>query len=172
MARRDEFQRWRDQQTGSLPASVTSTASELNKLAGSASGLTAAELSILDGVTATAAEINQLDGWSPLELTRDNTVLQTKTDNYTAVLADAGTCIDFGASSGKTFTIPANSSVAFPIGTIIIATKSGANTLALAVTTDTLIGGDGTPTLSASGGVALFIKVATTTWVLFGISLT
>jgi hypothetical protein len=144
MARRDEFQRWRDQQTGSLPASVT----------------------------ATAAELNQLDGWSPLELTRDNTVLQTKSANYTAVLSDAGTVIDFGSASASTFTIPANSSVAFPIGTIIIVTKSGANTLALAVTTDTLIGGDGSPTLSASGGVALFLKAAATTWVLFGVSLT
>jgi hypothetical protein len=144
MPRRDEFQRWRDQQTGSLPASVT----------------------------ATAAELNQLDGWSPLELTRDNTVLQTKSANYTAVLSDAGTVIDFGSASASTFTIPANSSVAFPIGTIIIVTKSGANTLALAVTTDTLIGGDGSPTLSASGGVALFLKAAATTWVLFGVSLT
>jgi hypothetical protein len=164
MARRDEFQKWRDQQAGVMPASVTSTASELNKLAGSAAGLSAAELSILDGVTATTAEINQLDGWTPLELTSDNTVLQAKTDDYTAVLADAGTVIDFGASSGKTFTIPANASVAFPIGTMIIVTKSGANTLTIAITSDTLIS-LATPVLAASGGVAVFIKAAATTWV-------
>jgi|APGre2960657404_1045060.scaffolds.fasta_scaffold00972_9 hypothetical protein len=136
MARRDEFQRWRDQQTGSLPASVT----------------------------ATAAELNQLDGWSPLELTRDNTVLQTKSADYTAVLADAGTVIDFGAASGATFTIPANASVAFPIGTVLIVAKSGANTLTIAITSDTLISLT-TPVLAASGGVALFIKAAATTWV-------
>ena len=136
MARRDEFQRWRDQQTGSLPASVT----------------------------ATAAELNQLDGWSPLELTRDNTVLQTKSADYTAVLADAGTVIVFGAASGATFTIPANASVAFPIGTVLIVAKSGANTLTIAITSDTLISLT-TPVLAASGGVALFIKAAATTWV-------
>jgi hypothetical protein len=147
-----------------MPTSVTATAAEINALDGIAATLTPAELSILDGVTATAAEINQLDGWSPLELTRDNTVLQTKTDNYTAVLADAGTVIDFGASSGKTFTIPANASVAFPIGTILIATKSGANALTIAITSDTLIS-LATPELAASGGVALFLKVAATTWV-------
>ncbi len=40
---------------------VTATAAEINKLAGTAAGLTAAELSILDGVTSTAAELNILD---------------------------------------------------------------------------------------------------------------
>ena len=40
---------------------ISSSEAELNVLDGIASGLTAAELSILDGVTATAAELNYLD---------------------------------------------------------------------------------------------------------------
>ena len=164
MARRDEILRFRDAYSGGMPTSVTATSAEINALDGIAATLTPAELSILDGVTATTAEINKLDGFLPLSLTSDNTVLQSKTDNYTAVLADAGTVIDFGASSGKTFTIPANSSVAFPVGTVIIVTKSGANALTLAITTDTLIS-LATPELAASGGAVIFLKAAATTWV-------
>lgn len=163
MARRDELQKYRDQNAGYLPVSITATAAEINKLAGSAAGLTAAELSILDGVTADASEINKLDGFSPLALT-NGTVASPQTDNYTLVLGDAGKHLDFGAASGKTCTIPANASVAFPIGTCVIVSKSGANTLALAITSDTLIAPSG-KTLAASGGVCLLIKVASTTWV-------
>jgi hypothetical protein len=169
--RRAELQRYRDVGSGNLPASIVATSTEINTLSGVAATLTASELNILDGVTASAADLNRVKNIRPLGLT-SGTVLQAKTDNYTAALTDAGTFIDFGAASGKTFTIPANGTVQFPIGTVIGVTKSGANTLALAVTTDTLIGGDGTPTLSASGGVALFFKVAATTWVLLGVALT
>ena len=158
MARNTELQTFRDQEV--LPSTVTASATELNTLDGVAATLTAAELNILDGVTSTAAEINKLDGFSPLAVT-NGTVLQTKSDNYTAVLTDAGTCIDFGAASGKTFTIPANASVAFPIGTVIIVTG---NALTLAITSDTLIS-PATPELAESGGAALLIKVAATTWV-------
>jgi len=41
---------------------ITASEAELNVLDGIASGLTAAELSILDGVTSTAAELNIMDG--------------------------------------------------------------------------------------------------------------
>ena len=41
---------------------ITPTAAELNVLFGIAAGLTAAELSIMNGVTATAAELNKTDG--------------------------------------------------------------------------------------------------------------
>lgn len=44
-----------------VPNGVTATAAELSKLAGTASGLSASELSILDGVTASTAELNILD---------------------------------------------------------------------------------------------------------------
>ena len=44
-----------------LPNGITATAAELNKLAGTAAGLSASELSILDGVTASTAELNILD---------------------------------------------------------------------------------------------------------------
>jgi hypothetical protein len=167
MARNSELQRWRDVGSGNLPASITATSTELNVLDGVAATLTPAELNILDGVTATAAEINKLDGRNPLAFNSDATVLQTKSDNYTGVITDAGTVIDFGAASGKTFTIPANASVPYAIGTVLVISKSGANNLTIAITSDTLIS-IATPEVTASGGVVMIIKVAATTWVMFG----
>lgn len=145
MARRDILQAERDQ---------TFNAFERNL------NITQAEASILDGCTATAAEINKLDGFSPLSFINTGAAVTAKTDNYTATLADANTCLNFGTASGKTFTIPANASVAFPVGTVFIVAKS-TNALTLAVTTDTLLG---STTIAASTG-ALVIKVASTTWV-------
>lgn len=160
MARRDEILRFRDAYSGGMPTSVTATAAEINTLDGVAATLTYGELNILDGVTATAAEINKLDGFSPLSFINTGAAVTAMSDNYTLVLADANTCINAGTISGKTLTIPANASVAFPVGTIVVVAKS-TNALTLAITTDTLLG---STTVAASTG-ALLIKVASTTWV-------
>jgi hypothetical protein len=96
--------------------------------------------------------------------------------NYTLVLSDAGKHILHPSSDNnpRTFTIPANSSVAFPTGTIIKFVNA-VNTLSIAITTDTLrlAGGSstGTRTLGAYG-VAEAIKIDSTTWVISGTNLT
>lgn len=159
MPRNSELQRFLDIGAGTFPPSVTSSAAELNKLDGVTA--TTAELNILASATVTTAELNKLDGFSPLSFINTGAAVTDKTDNYTAVLADANTCLNFGTASGKTFTIPANSSVAFPVGTIFIVAKS-TNNLTLAVTTDTLIGCTGTVVASTA---SLVIKVAPTVWV-------
>lgn len=118
------------------------------------------ELNTLDGVTATSTEINYLDGREPYLLACSGDVT-TLDDDYTATLADAGTCFSYDDESGKTLTIPANASVAFPVGTVFTVSKGGANALTLAVTTDTLIGSTSITATSTS----LIIKVAETTWI-------
>jgi hypothetical protein len=45
--------------------------------------------------------------------------LNTQTANYTAVLGDAGEMVEMNLAGANTLTIPPNSSVAFPVGTII-----------------------------------------------------
>jgi len=146
MPRNSEIQKFRDEEFNAIERDLTVTASEINTL---------------DGITSTVAELNKLDGFSPLSFINTGAAVTAKTDNYTAVLADANTCLNFGTASSKTFTIPANSSVAFPVGTIFIVAKS-TNALTLAVTTDTLIGCTGTVPASTA---SLVIKVASTTWV-------
>ena len=69
--------------------------------------------------------------------------------------------------AGETITIPANSSVAFPIGTIIEIVNDGGGDLSLAITTDTLeelaTGNTGTRTLP-DNNKAVIEKVSATLW--------
>ena len=96
---------------------------------------------------------------------------------YTTVLADSGKCIFHPASdaNARTFTIAANSSVAYPIGTVIQFINMSASAVTIACNTDTLTwaqgGGSGSRTL-AQYGVANVVKVGTTQWLLTGTNVT
>jgi len=104
----------------------------------------------------------------------DNTV-STQSAAYTFVLGDKNTTIMHPAAdtTARVWTIPANSSVAFPVGTILhIKNQLLAGALTLAITTDTLTwaraaGGTGSRTLAA-GGEASIMKVDSTHWEILG----
>jgi hypothetical protein len=83
----------------------------------------------------------------------------------TLVLADAGKMIFTSNAAATTVTIPANSSVAFEVGTRIDLCQAGAGLLTVAINTDTLRGA-----VNSQGqwrGLSLWKKAATE-WVLFG----
>ena len=89
--------------------------------------------------------------------------------NYTLLIGDAGKQIFHPASDTaiRTYTIPANSVVAFPIGTVVLFTaENGAFPITVAITTDTLVGGDGTTgSISVPANNTLMaIKVTATKW--------
>ncbi len=97
---------------------------------------------------------------------------------YTTVLADAGKHIlhPSADTTARTFTIPANSSVAYPIGTAItIINQNAAGVVTIAITTDTMrlagAGTTGSRTLAANG-LATAIKITTTEWIISGTGLT
>lgn len=97
---------------------------------------------------------------------------------YTLVLADSGKHIlhPSADTTARTFTIPANSSVAFPVGTAItFINQNGAGVVTIAITTDTMrLAGDGATgsrTLDANG-VATCIKITSTEWIISGVGLT
>lgn len=98
---------------------------------------------------------------------------------YTLVLSDAGKHIYHppADTTARTWTIPANSSVAFPVGTVITFDNDyGAGAITIAITSDTLVlvgaaGSTGSRTL-ASGGQATAIKVGSTRWRISGVGLT
>lgn len=95
-------------------------------------------------------------------------------DDYTLVLGDAGKHYYHISASTHTLTIPANSSVAFPIGTVIgIVNEDGGGDLSIAITSDTLRWTDqtGTRTLGENGTASL-LKVASTVWRLTGDEIT
>lgn len=94
---------------------------------------------------------------------------------YTIVLSDANKQIVATSGTGD-WTIPANASVAFPIGTTLVFLVIGAiASRTIAITSDTMYwaptAATGTRTLAA-GGIATALKVDTTTWVISGVGLT
>ena len=96
------------------------------------------------------------------------------TDSYTLVLADRGKSILMNGTS-KTLTIPANSAVAFPIGTVIIIVNINSTSLSIAITTDTLTLANSTTTGTrtlAQNGIATCVKIAATSWLISGAGLT
>ena len=96
---------------------------------------------------------------------------------YTLVLADAGKHIfhPVGDNNARTFTIPANSSVAYPIGTALTFINMAAANVTIAITSDTMYlssaGTTGSRTL-AQYGSATAIKITSTNWLISGSGLT
>lgn len=93
--------------------------------------------------------------------------------NYTTVLGDAGKHLlhPNGGGAGDTFTIAANSAVAYPLGTAITFVNRDSNTLAININTDTLILAGTASTgarVLAQNGVATAIKVGNTEWIISG----
>ena len=96
---------------------------------------------------------------------------------YTLVLADAGKHIYHPTTdaNARTYTIPANSSVAYPIGTAITFINMTSQVVTIAITTDTMYlssaGTTGSRSL-AQYGSATAIKMTSTTWLISGSGLT
>lgn len=92
------------------------------------------------------------------------------TSPYTISASDAGKHI-YMTTTGRTITIPANSSVPLEIGTTITIINAASVTTTISITTDTMIlsyiGSTGTRTLRPFG-VATLIKIASTTWMISG----
>jgi len=107
--------------------------------------------------------------WSVLSIIRG------VTSDDTMVLTDAGKTIrSTGSTAAQTITIPANGSVAYPIGTMIGIENDSSVDWSLAITTDTLTWSKdnttGTRTLGA-GASAVIKKVTATAWKVAGSAL-
>ena len=140
------------------------------------------ELGYLDGVT--SAIQTQLDAKASTSSITDATTTTAArgagymgvpqssaatTGSYTIVAADAGEHIYSTAT--RTVTIPANASVAFPVGTAISFVAATGATVTIAITSDTLLlagaGTTGSRTLSPFG-MATAIKITSTSWIISG----
>ena len=119
---------------------------------------------IADGTTSTAAV-----GAGYMGVPQNSTT----TGAYGVVAADAGKHIYSTAT--RTITIPANASVAFPVGTAISFIAATGTTVTIAITSDTLLlagaGTTGSRTL-APFGMATAIKITSTSWIISGNGLT
>lgn len=97
-----------------------------------------------------------------------------QSSDYTAVLSDAGKHLFHPAAdtTARTFTIPANASVAFEVGTeLTFVNQQGAGLVTIAIDNDTLLsesdGAAGSFTLAANK-IAKILKIAPTEWMLSG----
>jgi hypothetical protein len=102
----------------------------------------------------------------------------SQSTNYTLVLSDNGKHLLHPAAdtTARTFTIPANSSVAYPVGTALtFINQNAAGVLTISITTDTMrlagAGTTGNRTLAANG-IATAIKITSTEWIISGTGLT
>jgi hypothetical protein len=99
----------------------------------------------------------------------------SKSANYTTVLADANTHLLHPSSdnNARTFTIDSNANVAYPVGTCITFVNK-INTLTIAITADTLTLAGSGATVSrslAANGIATAVKISSTEWMISGAGL-
>jgi hypothetical protein len=101
--------------------------------------------------------------------------VQVTSGGRTLAATDAGKHIYVTTNSSQTITIPANSAVAFPVGTTIVIVNANTISTSIAITTDTLrlanSTSTGTRTL-ASNGMCTLLKIASTEWIASGNGLT
>lgn len=106
-----------------------------------------------------------------------NIPVNSQSTAYTTVASDAGKVIFHPSSdsNARTFTIPANSSVAYPVGTTLTFINMSSSSVTIAITTDTMYlssaGTTGSRTL-AQYGSATAVKMTSTTWLISGSGLT
>lgn len=114
------------------------------------------------------------DREAALNLVIGTAPINSQSAAYTFVLGDRGKVIlhPSADTTARTFTIPANASVAYPVGTVItIVNQNGAGTITLAITSDTMrlagVGSTGSRSIAANG-IASLIKLAATEWIVGG----
>lgn len=163
----------------------TPTVTSINKVAITAPA-TGSTLTISDGKTLSATNTLTLSGTDSTTMTFPpasasvgylNLPVNSQSAAYTAVLADSGKLILHPSTdaNARTFTIPANASVAYPDGTVLTFINMTSQVVTIAITSDTMYlagsGSTGSRTL-AQFGVATAVKLTSTTWLISGSGLT
>lgn len=115
---------------------------------------------------------NSITGTGGISIT--GTVVAQSTINaqtgttYTTVLGDASKLITLSNAGAITLTIPANSSVAYPVGTKIDLAQTGAGQVTVAGAGGVTVNATPTLKLRTQYSAATCIKTATDTWLLVG----
>jgi hypothetical protein len=119
-------------------------------------------------VTQTALDNSTKIATTAYVQTATRVAVNTQTTSYTLVIGDEGKMIEFNSASNLTLTIPANSSVAFPVGTQILISRYGTGTVQVLITTDTLRSASSNRFLASQYSGATLVKRTSTEWYLFG----
>lgn len=116
-----------------------------------------------------AALLNRGGNPAMVDITKLHENAQTGT-SYTLALTDAAHFVTMDNGSANTLTIPANATVAFPVGTVIIVGQKGAGTTTIDATTGVTLNGvsGGQGDISAQWATVMLRKTATDTWEAWG----
>jgi hypothetical protein len=93
------------------------------------------------------------------------TVSSDKTTDYTLILTDAGTVVVVNSASARQVTVPNNTTVAYPIGTVIRLLRRGAGTLTVVAAGGVTLRTPFTAEISTQYGSAELLKIATNEWI-------
>lgn len=144
-----------------LDGATSNLQTQLNAKAGSGANTDITSLLQSTAIAATGAIAADSIGFRGLPQ-------NAQTASYTLALTDAGKHI---SNTTGGFVIPANASVAFPVGTTIVLFNNSGSSQTISITSDTLrqagTTNTGSRTVSAYG-LATCVKVASTTWVVSG----
>ena len=88
--------------------------------------------------------------------------------SYTLVLTDAQKFVTMSNAAASTLTVPPNSDVAFPVGTLVKGAQRGAGQVTLTAGAGVTIEAVPGLKVAAQFGVFSLLKVATNTWLAFG----
>ena len=163
--------------TGTLPVAnggtgVTTSTGSGNNVLSTSPALTAPVLGTPSSGTLSSCTVDGTNGVGYINIPQNS-----QSAAYTLVAADAGKHILHPSTdaNARTFTIPANGSVAYPIGTAISFVNMTSQVVSIAITTDTMYlagtGTTGTRSL-AQYGTATALKLTSTTWIISGAGLT
>jgi len=116
----------------------------------------------------TADKIYVGDGTTAIEFAGSTVITNAQTASYTTVLADKDKLIEMNVGSANNLTIPLNSSVAYPIGTVLNIVQIGSGQTTVVATGGVTINATPGLKLRAQYSSASCIKRAENTWILLG----
>lgn len=112
------------------------------------------------------ADLNESD---KVEAAQASAMIVSVLSSKTLGLSDAGTMQQVSSSSARTITIPANASVAFPVGTEIEIVRYGTGSVTVTAAGGvTLVSANSLVSLSSQYACAALKKLTADTWLLTG----
>lgn len=94
--------------------------------------------------------------------------VNTQTASYTLVVGDAGKTVEMNVASANNLTVPPNSSVAFPVGTVVEVCQIGAGQTTIVAGSGVTVQTPETLVMTGQWSTVSLRKRATDTWVLAG----
>lgn len=161
-----------DGKTATISNTLTFTGTDSSSVAFGAGGtvLYPASAAVTSAVAITGGAIDgvTIGATTPVVAQVQRPVNTQTGTSYTLLIGDQDKMITLNNASAVTLTIPANASVAFPVGTEIDLLQLGAGQVNVVITTDTLQSYTAKTHLAGQYAGGTLKKIGTTTWVLIG----